>query len=140
MLAMEKTMNDASGASRPLILVVEDHQSLRFSLVIWLQCLFPGSLVQGVESGEEALAHARNARPDVVLMDINLPGMDGIEATGRMKALAPTTAVVVLSTHDTPHHRRAAAKAGAAGYIAKRDMEMQLEATVKGLLRSRTRS
>jgi len=108
--------------------------------VIWLQCLFPGSLVEGVESGEEALAHAGNARADVVLMDINLPGIDGIEATYRMKALAQTTAVVVLSTHDTPHHRLVAEKAGAAGYIAKADMEKQLEATVRGLLRSRTRS
>jgi len=108
--------------------------------VIWLQCLFPGSLVEGVESGEEALAHAGNARADVVLMDINLPGIDGIEATYRMKALAQTTAVVVLSTHDTPHHRLVAEKAGAAGYIAKADMEKQLEPTVRGLLRSRTRS
>ena len=51
-----------------------------------------------------------------------------------------TTAVVVLSAHDTPHHRLVAEKAGAAGYIAKADMEKQLEPTVRGLLRSRTRS
>jgi len=141
MLALEeKMMNAAPRATLPSILVVEDHRSLRFSLVIWLQCLFPGSLVQGVESGEEALEHARAARPDVVLMDINLPGIDGLEVTRRMKALAPTTAVVMLTTHDTPGHRRAAAKAGAAEYIAKRDMETLLEATVQGLLQSRIRS
>jgi len=140
MRVMEKTINGASGSTRPSILVVEDHRSLRLSLVMWLQCLFPGSLVVGVRSGEEALAHAGNAPPDVVLMDINLPGIDGIEATYRMKALAHTTAVVVLSTHDTPHHRLVAEKAGAAGYIAKADMEKQLQATVEGLLRSRTRS
>ncbi len=137
---MEKTMNDASRASRPLILVVEDHASLRTSVVTWLQCRFRGSLVQGVGSGEEALAHARAACPDVVLMDINLPGMDGLEATYRMKAQAPKTAVVMLSTHDTPLHRLAAAKAGASGYIAKRDMEALLEATVECLLQSRARS
>src|SRR5436309_5938312 len=140
MPCMEKTIDRASGSTRPSILVVEDHRSLRLSLVIWLQCLFPGSLVEGVRSGEEALAHAGNARPDVVLMDINLPGIDGIEASYRMKALAQTTAGVVLSTHDAPHHRLVAEKAGAAGYIAKADMEKQLEPTVRGLLRSRTRS
>ncbi len=133
-------MNDASRASRPLILVVEDHGSLRASVVTWLQYRFPGTLVQGVGSGEEALAHARNARPDVVLMDINLPGIDGLEATCRMKEQAPATAVVMLTTYDTPRHRLAAAKAGAAGYIAKRDMETLLEATVQGLLQSRIRS
>ena len=90
--------------------------------------------------GEAALRGIPTEVPDVVLMDINLPGIDGIEATYRMKALAQTTAVVVLSAHDTPHHRLVAEKAGAAGYIAKADMEKQLEPTVRGLLRSRTRS
>ena len=140
MPVMENPIDAASGSTRPSILVVEDHRSLRLSLVIWLQCLFPGSLVQGVRSGEEALAHAGNAPPDVVLMDINLPGIDGIEATYRLKALAQTTDVVVLSAHDTPHHRLVAEKAGAAGYIAKADMEKQLEPTIRELLRSRTRS
>jgi len=125
---------------RPSILVVEDHGSLRTSVVTWLQCRFPGSLVQGVESGEEALAQARAARPDVVLMDINLPGIDGLAATRLIKGQMPKTAVVILTTHDTPRHRLAAAEAGASGYIAKRDMEALLEATVECLLQSRVRS
>jgi DNA-binding NarL/FixJ family response regulator len=73
-------------------------------------------------------------------MDINLSGIDGLEATSRMKAQAPETAVVILTTHDTSRHRLAAAKAGAAGYIAKHDMETLLEATVECLLQSRARS
>src|SRR5882672_3239482 len=133
-------MNGTPCATRPSILVVEDHRSLRLSIVTWLQYRFSGVLVRGVESGEEALEHVRSARPDVVLMDINLPGIDGLEATCRMKALAPATAVVMLTTHDTPRHRLAAAKAGAAAYIAKRDMERLLEATVEGLLQARARS
>jgi DNA-binding NarL/FixJ family response regulator len=130
-------MNGSPHTARPSILVVEDHRSLRLSIVTWLQFRFPGSLVQGVESGEEALLHARNARPDVVLMDINLPGIDGLEATCRMKAQSPKTAVVILTMNDTPRHRLEAAQAGAAGYIAKRDMETLLEATVECLLQSR---
>jgi DNA-binding NarL/FixJ family response regulator len=133
-------MDGSPHADRPSILVVEDHRSLRLSIVTWLQYRFPGSLVQGVESGEEALVHARAANLDVVLMDINLPGIDGLEATCRMKAQAPKTAVVILTTHDTARHRLAAAQAGAAGYIAKHDMETLLEATVECLLQSRARS
>jgi DNA-binding NarL/FixJ family response regulator len=137
---VEKTMNATRfRPTRPSILVVEDFPSLRASVVQWLECRFPGCLVYGVESGEEALEHARTSRPDVVLMDINLPGIDGLEATSRMKAQAPETAVVMLTMHDTPSHRLAATNAGAAGYVAKVDMEDQLESTVKALLRARAR-
>ena len=123
----------------PSILVVEDFASLRSSVVHWLGYRFPGCLVQGVASGEEALAHVRVARPDIVLMDINLPGIDGIEVTCRMKDQAPETAVVMLTMHDTPQHRAAAASAGAAGYVPKSEMEAKLESTVEGLLKSRAR-
>src|SRR5262245_40394706 len=120
----------------PSILVVEDFQLLRASVVQWLQARFPGCVVHGVDSGEQALEHARSAHPDVVLMDINLPGIDGFEATYRLKAQAPETAVVMLSTHDTPGHRSAAASAGAVGYVAKHQMEAQLESTVARVLNS----
>src|SRR5258708_13358683 len=100
----------------------------------WVQWRFPGRLVQGVGSGEEALAHVRNARADIVLMDVNLPGIDGIEATCQLKAQAPKTAVVMLTTHDSPRHRLEAAQAGAPGYIAKPDMETLLQPTSEFLL------
>jgi DNA-binding NarL/FixJ family response regulator len=123
----------------PSILVVEDFQLLRSSVVQWLQYRFPGCIVHGVESGEQALEYVRSARPDVVLMDIDLPGIGGLEATSRIKAQAPETAVAMLTTYDTPYHRLAATNAGAEGYVAKHDMEAQLEATVESLLRSRAR-
>lgn len=126
--------------SRPSILVVEDFQLLRSSVVHWLQYRFPGCVVHGVESGEQALEHVRAARPDVVLMDIDLPGIGGLEATARIKAQSPETAVAMLTTYDTPQHRLAASAAGADGYVAKHDMEKQLEATVESLLRSRART
>ena len=126
--------SEPNRAARPSILVVEDFQSLRSSVVQWLEVRFPGCTVHGVDSGERALEHAGNARPDVVLMDISLPGIDGLEATQRLKAQAPGSAVVMLTTYDTPSHRRAAANAGAAGYVAKRDIEAQLESAVLRLL------
>jgi DNA-binding NarL/FixJ family response regulator len=123
----------------PAILVVEDFEPLRFSVVTWLKYRFPGCVVEGVATGEEALEHARAARPEIVLMDINLPGIDGLEATCRMREQMPETAVVMLTTHDTPRHRLAAANAGAKGYVAKHEMEAQLEAAVESLLGSRGR-
>lgn len=124
----------------PTILVVEDFEPLRFSVVTWLSYRFPGCVVKGVASAEEALEYARVFNPEVVLMDINLPGMNGLEATCRMKEQAPETAVVMLTTHDTPHHRLAAANAGAKAYVAKHEMETQLEAAVRSLLGSRWRT
>jgi DNA-binding NarL/FixJ family response regulator len=135
---MSATQSDCTKA--PAILVVEDHDLLRFSIVTWLEHRFPECLVRGVESGEAALEHARAARLDIVLMDINLPGINGLETASRIRAQAPETAVVMLTTHDTPYHRVAAAKAGARGYVAKRHMETQLEPTVRRLLRRRERT
>jgi DNA-binding NarL/FixJ family response regulator len=120
------------------ILVVDDHEPLRRSIVTWLEIRFPRCQVRGVESAEEALALAD--RPDIVLMDINLRGIDGLEAALRMKTLAPETSVVLLTMHDTPHHRRAAAEAGADGFIAKRDMEIQLEPAIAELLQARAKT
>jgi DNA-binding NarL/FixJ family response regulator len=129
---------NAAPSSRPTrasILVVEDFQPLRLSVMTWLQFRFPGCDVRGAASGEEAIELARASRPDVVLMDIQLPGIDGLEATSRIRAQAPETAVVMLTTHDTSQHRLAATNAGAVGYVAKHEMEAQLEATVGDLLR-----
>src|SRR5262245_36482573 len=126
-----------SAITPPSILVVEDFQLLRSSVVQWLQYRFPGCVVHGVESGEQALEHVRSAHTDIVLMDIDLPGIGGLEATSRIKAESPRTAVPMLTPYDTPYHRAAATNAGAEGYVAKHDMEAQLEPTVEGLLRSR---
>lgn len=129
-------MNAASTlrTSRPSILVVEDFDLLRSSVMLWLKSRFPSCLIHGVGSGEAALEHARANSPSVVLMDLDLPGINGLEATSRIRAQAPGTAVVMLTMHDTPGHRLAAANAGATGYVAKLDMEEQLEATVGRLL------
>jgi DNA-binding NarL/FixJ family response regulator len=126
----------ACGARRPAILVVEDHETLRFTMVSWLQWRFPGSEVFSAASGEEALEQACAFRPHIVLMDIMLPGIDGIEATRRMKAAMPGIAVVIVTTHDTPQHRLAAAGAGAFKYVVKHEIESELEPTIESLIRS----
>lgn len=128
--------NKAGCARRPAILVVEDHETLRFALVSWLQWRFPGSEVFSAASGEEALEHIDAFSPDLVLMDITLPGIDGIEATRQIKTRKPAISVVVLTTHDTPQHRLAAARAGATRYIPKEDFETELQSTIECFIRS----
>ena len=135
---MQDTVNSPQPGKPCSILVVDDHEPLRRSVVTWLEFRFPCCSVIGVESAEEALALSEQV--DIVLMDINLRGIDGIEATSLMKAIAPETSVIMLTMHDTPIHRRAAQKAGASAYIAKRDLESQLEPTVGELIRERGRA
>jgi DNA-binding NarL/FixJ family response regulator len=127
-----------SRPSRPSILVVEDFPLLRSSVIQWLQMRFPECAIHGVGTAEEAREHTRASPAAVVLMDIDLPGMNGLEAVSRMKEQSPQTAVVMLTMHDTPGHRHAAVNAGAVGYVAKIDMEDHLGAMVEGLLRSRS--
>ena len=125
-----------SDPARPAILVVEDSDKLRVSLVDWLEFHFPHCRIDAVGSGEAALEEARALRPEVVLMDVDLPGIDGMEATRRIKSEVPSTAVVVLTMHDTPQHRLAAARSGAAAYIPKHKIDPRLHTVIEKLLRA----
>jgi len=101
------------------VLIVDDAHILRIGLASLL-CLEPDLEVCGsAESGEQGVAVARNTRPDVVLMDIRMPGMDGVEATRQILHDLPTAQVVVLTGEPSPVGRRAALEAGAAAYVVK---------------------
>ena len=78
--------------------------------------------LEDVTSGEAALARAGRLRPDVVLVDVRLPGMDGLEACRRLCAMRPELVVVLLSADDDPVLRDNAREAGAAGFVAKKDL------------------
>jgi DNA-binding NarL/FixJ family response regulator len=101
-------------------MLAEDHRVLREGLVLLLQAEGDIEVVAEAEEGRQAVALALEARPDVVLMDIALVGMDGIEATREICATAPTVAVLILSAHAQLHLVRAALDAGALGYVLKR--------------------
>jgi CheY-like chemotaxis protein len=107
----EKSMN---------VLIVEDNAGIRrlirrtllgIATSIWECC-----------DGFEALTAYANQRPDIVLMDIQMPGLDGLTATRRIRALDPHACVVVLTDHDDDDLRRVAVEAGACGYLLKQDL------------------
>ncbi|MEU4404159.1 response regulator transcription factor [Streptosporangium sp. NPDC023963] len=77
------------------------------------------TVVGEAATGDEAVRLARATRPDVILMDIRMPGLDGIEATRRILAELPGTRVVILTTFDTDEHIFAALRAGASGFLTK---------------------
>jgi signal transduction histidine kinase len=108
----------AEESARPRVLVCDDNAGFRESL---LTLLGTGDIevVGEVASGLEALALAPELGPDVVLMDVRMPGMDGIEACRRLKALMPDVGVVALSGHEDQDIVREMLLAGASGYVLK---------------------
>jgi DNA-binding NarL/FixJ family response regulator len=109
------------------ILIVDDRNLIRNALREWLGVNFPGCYVIEAASGEEAILMAQVSSPHVVVMDIDLPGMSGIQATARIKAMLPATPVVILSLHDNTIHRAHAAIAGASAYVVKGRISSELQ-------------
>ncbi|WTW98411.1 response regulator transcription factor [Streptomycetaceae bacterium NBC_01309] len=101
------------------VLLVDDHPVFRYGLTAVLSS-DPGLELAGTAAtGEEAVAQARELRPDVVLMDLTMPGVGGIEATSRILAELPETRVLVVTMYEDSSSVLAAVRAGACGYLVK---------------------
>ena len=120
----------------PTILIVDDYDAVRTSLLDWFGTVFPDCALAEARSGEEAVELALARPPDVILMDIGLPQMNGIEAARRIKAAAPQVQVVMLTIHEAPEYQADAAAAGVTAYILKRQMYRELIPTLQRLLSS----
>lgn len=132
---MGKKISEKKGTTlRPHILIVEDHQGVRQSLREWLELSFPGYHLLEATSGEEGLTLAQAMSPCLVIMDIGLPGMSGIEAAQRIKAAVPATRVVMLTMFDDEAHRTDAVAAGVSAYVPKRKVQTDLLLVLTGLL------
>lgn len=101
------------------VLVADDHELVRHGLAMLLESADDVELVGQAADGAEAVALAEATRPDVVLMDLSMPGMDGVEATRRLTADLPGINVVVLSSFSERRMVLEAIDAGAAGYLLK---------------------
>ena len=114
------------------LLLVDDQPAVRRGLRMRL-ALEPDILIAGeAEDGAAALALMPELRPDIVLMDAQMPRMDGIIATVALRAAYPNAAVVILSLHDDQATRKQAAAAGAAAFLSKQASDTTLVAVLRG--------
>ena len=116
-------------------LIVDDHGVLRAGLRALLASEADLEVVGEAADGDEALRMAGELSPEVVLMDITMPGMDGIEATRKLLAEMPSARVLLLTVHADSSLLREALKAGAAGYILKRAVESELINAIRAVAR-----
>ena len=106
--------------SNPIsVLLVDDHKVVRQGVRAYLNALPDFDVVGEAESGEIAVRLAAEHIPDVVLMDLVMPGMDGVEATRRLKDISPRTQIVVLTSYHQDEHIFPALQAGAISYVLK---------------------
>lgn len=113
------------------ILIADDHGVVRAGLRALLNAEPDLEVVGEATSGEEAVRFAVQRQPNVVLMDISMPQVDGIEATRRLAEQAPQVRVLLLTVHEDAALLREAIRAGAAGYVVKRAVESELISAVR---------
>jgi NarL family two-component system response regulator LiaR len=115
------------------ILIVDDHEVVRKGIRSYLDTLPEYRVIGEASTGEEAIGIVEEFIPEVVLMDLIMPGMDGVETTRRIKKISPRTQVVVLTSYHEDSHIFPALKAGATSYILK---DMKMEKLVESLKRA----
>jgi DNA-binding NarL/FixJ family response regulator len=117
------------------VLLADDHQLVRTGIRLLLQTLSGVEVVAEAADGREALRLIGAHHPDVVLMDIMMPGLNGLEATARAARDFPEVRVIVLSVNTTEEYVLQSLRAGAAGYLLKNISPAELEAAVRAVAR-----
>ena len=113
------------------VMLVDDHPLFREGLVRVLGAEEDISVVSALSDGGEALEKAKELRPDVILMDVNLPSLNGIQATREIKQIVPRVAIIILTAYHDEEQLQQAANAGASAYFSKDVMPGDLVAAVR---------
>ena len=120
------------------VVLADDHALVRAGIRALLNAM-PGVEVVGeAGSGEEALALAARLQPQVVVMDIAMKGMNGLEATARLRELLPSARVIVLSMYSSEEYVLQALRSGAAGYLVKDAATAELEHALRSVVAGET--
>lgn len=119
------------------VLLVDDHAIVRMGFRLLLETTDDISVIAEADSGEAAYRAYQANRPDVVVMDISMAGMSGLEATARILARDPSARILALSAHEDPSHARHMLKAGALGYLCKRSAPEALIDAIRALVAGR---
>ncbi len=133
----EDTMNNAQ-ASKINIMLVDDHPLFRQALRNILEKQADFEIVAEAANGEEAVSLAIELALDVVVMDISMPVLNGLEATRQIKAKNPAIIVLVLTVHDDSEHVIGILESGAAGYLTKSAVEEEVVSAIRSVVAGET--
>jgi len=103
----------------PRVLIVEDSPLFRKLLKETLHSRYPTMQISEAEDGKEALQKVKDFCPELIFMDIKLPGENGLQVTAKIKAQCPNITVIILTSYDTPEYREAASQAKANYFLSK---------------------
>lgn len=115
------------------IMLVDDHDVVRTGLRSYLETQPGLQVVAEARNGEEAISLATQIRPQIILMDITMPHMDGLEATRKLKALCPESLVLALTVHEDKQYFMEMLAAGASGYLTKQAAADELVAAIRAV-------
>ncbi|HZF24346.1 MAG TPA: response regulator transcription factor [Burkholderiales bacterium] len=131
-------MNSKAAGGGIGVMLVDDHAVVRMGFRLLLEGSADIKVVAEADSGEEACRKFPEVRPDVVVMDISMPGIGGLEAIDRILAREPAARILVLSAHEDAMHARRVLKAGAAGYLTKRSAAEALMQAIRQVYQGKT--
>jgi two-component system invasion response regulator UvrY len=120
------------------VMLVDDHAVVRMGFRLLLEGALDIRVAAEADSGEEAVRAFPEVKPDVVVMDISMPGIGGIEAIDRILAREPQARILVLSAHEDAMHARRVLKAGAVGYLTKRSAAEELIQAIRQVAQGKT--
>jgi NarL family two-component system response regulator LiaR len=119
------------------VMIVDDHAVVRSGLGAFLSASAHLELIGEAENGEQAVVRARLLHPDVILMDLMMPGMDGVTATRKIKEQNPSVQVIALTSFQENDMIQSALKAGAIGYLTKNVTTHELESAIDSAMQGK---
>jgi DNA-binding NarL/FixJ family response regulator len=115
------------------VILVDDNQDFLSALKEFLDSWGPLEVVQSFTSARAALNHLERQQPDLMIVDVAMPEMNGLELTNLVRQRWPSLRIIILTLFDTPLHRQAALEAGASGFVTKSSMADDLIPTIEHL-------
>jgi two-component system NarL family response regulator len=131
-------MIDNNNNSKISVMLVDDHPMVQGGLTACLAFYDDIEIVGATDDGAEALSKAKELKPDVIIMDVSMPKMNGIDATEIISEQLPDTRVLIFSMHDRPEFVRSAIDAGASGYVLKDTSSEEVYFAIKAVAKGNT--
>lgn len=117
------------------VLLADDHAVLRTGLRLLLTGQNEFEVVAEASTGSEALSLAERLQPDLILLDLSMPGISGMDVLPAMRKIAPSAKILILTMHDDPQYLRQTLKHGASGYVLKKAADAELISAIRAVLR-----